>query len=235
MTRRVRIEWPDPRPFESRGGRPIRLLAASDEPDRALEFERNREALGPIDAILGAGDLEPHWLEFLADAFHVPLAFVTGNHDRGIAWDARRTRLPTPLGGGSLTVVAGLRVAALAWPGGGDHGAVRDEGRAWSEAIRLAVRRLIDRLKGRREPLLVVSHVPPEGANDGPDPYHLGFRAYRWLLDRLQPPLWLHGHVNTASVRTLECVVEGTTLVNVTGSVLVELVPPGDGRRPPSG
>jgi hypothetical protein len=228
MTRRIRVEWPDPRPFAARDGRPIRLLAASDEPDTALEFERNREALGPIDAVLGAGDLEPHWLGFLADAFHAPLAFVTGNHDRGIAWDARRRGIPAPLRGGSLTGLAGVRVAALSWPGGGKHGNVRDDVGAWGQAARLGLRHLVDRLRGRRDPVLVLSHVPPAGAGDGPDAYHLGFRAYRWLLDRLRPPLWLHGHVTTASVKTLEVVVGGTRLVNVTGSVLVELVPPGE-------
>lgn len=227
MTRRIRVEWPDARPFEARDGQPIRLLAASDEPDRALEHEVNREALGPVDAVVGAGDLEPHWLGFLADAFHAPLAFVTGNHDRGLVWDARRERLPTPLRGGSLTTLAGIRIAALSWPGSGEHGNVRDPRGAWVQALRLAWRRLLDRLRGRTDPLLVLSHVPPAGAGDAPDAYHLGFPAYRWLLDRLRPPLWLHGHVTTASVPSLEVTVGPTHLVNVTGSVLVELVPPG--------
>ena len=43
MIRRVVITWPDERPFRGRNGRPIRLLAASDEHEPALEFERNRE------------------------------------------------------------------------------------------------------------------------------------------------------------------------------------------------
>jgi hypothetical protein len=42
----------------------------------------------------------------------------------------------------------------------------------------------------------------------------------------LRPPVWLHGHTNIASVRDLTTAVGRTTLVNVTGTVLVELVPP---------
>ena len=29
---------------------------------------------------------------------------------------------------------------------------------------------------------------------------HRGFRAYRWLLERTRPVLWLHGHTPLASV-----------------------------------
>ncbi len=226
MTRRIRLRWPDARPFEGRDGRPIRILAASDEPDRALEFAPNREALGAIDAIVGCGDLEPHWLDFLADSFSAPLVFVSGNHDRGTTWEAGRAGIPTPLGGGAVTALAGLAVAGLGWPGGGEHGNVRDERAAWRQALALVSRRLVSRLRGKRGPLLVISHAPPAGAGDAADAYHLGFRAYRWLLDRFRPPLWLHGHVTTASVPELTVVVGRTTLVNVTGSVLIELEPP---------
>ena len=86
MTRRLSVEWPDRRPFATRGGSPIRLLAASDEPDPALDHAINREQLGHIDAIIGCGDLEPDYLGFLGDAFQAPIAYVRGNHDRGGAW-----------------------------------------------------------------------------------------------------------------------------------------------------
>ncbi len=223
MTRRLRFAWPDAGPFRDRDGRPIRILAASDEPDHALEFAPNRDALGPIDAIVGCGDLEPHWLSFLGDAFCVPVLYVTGNHDRGLTWDAKSAAgLPRPLPAGSITRLAGVALAALPWPGSGDHGNVRDGRAAWRQVLRVARGRLL----ARHEALLVISHVPPAGAGDAPDAYHEGFRAYRWLLNGLRPPLWLHGHVTTASVPKLRVDVGPTTLVNVTGSVLVELESP---------
>jgi hypothetical protein len=46
------------------------------------------------------------------------------------------------------------------------------------------------------------------------------------LLERLRPPLWLHGHTTTASVPSLVVQAGPTTVVNVTGAVLVELTPP---------
>jgi Icc-related predicted phosphoesterase len=74
---------------------------------------------------------------------------------------------------------------------------------------------------------VVISHVAPEGAGDvSTDVYHRGFGAYRWLLDRLRPPLWLHGHTTTALVPELQVSAGPTTVVNVTGAVVVELLPP---------
>ena len=72
----------------------------------------------------------------------------------------------------------------------------------------------------------MISHAAPEGSGDAPDLYHRGFRAYRMLLERLRPPLWLHGHTTTASVPSLVVQAGPTTVVNVTGAVLVELTPP---------
>lgn len=224
MIRRFRLVWPDRRPFVGRNGRPIRFLAASDEPDPALEHEVNRTALGPIDAVIGCGDLEPHWLSFLADAFHAPLIYVRGNHDRGGAWDARHG-VPVALDAGHATRLAGIMIAGLEWPGVHDRSNQRRDGLAWLHVLRVAAGRIGAMLRGRTEPVLVISHVPPAGAGDSAsDAYHLGFRAYRWLMDRLRPPLWLHGHTAIASVASLEAVVGPTTLVNVTGAVLVELV-----------
>ncbi len=114
MTDRLRLPWPDPAAFAGRDGRPIRLLAVSDEVDPALEQAATRRALGPIDLVLGAGDLEPSYLGFLADAFGVPLLYVRGNHDVGGAWDdAEREHVPEALADGRVHEEQGLRAAGV--------------------------------------------------------------------------------------------------------------------------
>ena len=81
---------------------------------------------------------------------------------------------------------------------------------------------------GARAPVLVVSHAPPLGVGDcAADPYHVGYRAYRWFLERAAPPLWLHGHTTPASVTDWRAGLGDSKVVNVTGSVVVELLPPG--------
>ena len=97
MTRTLTVVWLDPKAFEGRDGAPIRLLAVSDDVDRALDYAINREKIGRIDAVVGAGDLEPSYLCFLGDAFGAPVAYVRGNHDRGGHWMETLVDAPQPL------------------------------------------------------------------------------------------------------------------------------------------
>lgn len=231
MTRRLTVEWPDPRPFEARGGAPIRLLAASDAPDPTLDHPSNREGLGQIDAIVGAGDLEPDYLGFLGDAFNAPLAYVRGNHDRGSAWAGAPTLAPLPLPSGRLVEIEGITVVPLEWPGLGHDRAPRDELRAWLDVVRAEIGLLQRVGRARSTPILVVSHAPPRGVGDAAaDPYHVGYAGYRWLLERHRPPLWLHGHTNPASVADWRDSLGPSMVANVTGSALVELLPPASAR-----
>jgi hypothetical protein len=193
----------------------------------ALEQAVNRVGLEPIDAVIGCGDVEPDWLAFLGDAFCAPVLFVRGNHDRGGLWAEAELPVPKPLQPGRLADGFGVPVAALEWPGVEDAGNARHDGLAWRHALSVAMRVALDRLAGRDRPVLVISHVPPAGVGDTPtDRYHVGFRAYRWLLARLRPPLWLHGHTTPAATTAWRHEVDGTIVANVTGAVLVELLPP---------
>ncbi|MEO5884411.1 MAG: metallophosphoesterase [Candidatus Limnocylindrales bacterium] len=229
MVRRLTLTWPDARPFRARDGRPIRWLAVSDDPDPALGHAGNRTDLGPLDAIVGCGDLEPDYLGFLADAFAVPLCFVRGNHDHGGRWDETVARAaPRPLATGRLHRVTGLPVAALEWPGLRHGDRRRHDPSAWADALGVAGRREVGRVAGGGGPLVVVSHAPPRGIGDrAVDRYHVGYAGYRWLVDRWHPPLWLHGHVPPASVDGWRVEHERTEVVNVTGAVLVEIRAPG--------
>jgi hypothetical protein len=221
MTRRLTIGWPDERLFAGRSGRPVRLLAVSDDIDPALERIENQAALGRLDLVLGCGDLEPDYLAMLADVFCVPLQYVRGNHDSGVGWLEHRHVLPEPLRDGRFVRIAGIQLVGFSWPGRTSTHERRDDGSAWSQAVHAVLGRLT-----HRGPTIVLSHAPPSGVGDDPDdPYHAGFAAYRWLAERLQPPLWLHGHTTMATADSWKSHLGGTTLANVTGAVLVELVP----------
>jgi Icc-related predicted phosphoesterase len=224
MIGRLTIEWPDERAFADRAGRPIRFLVASDEPEPALQHAANREALGPLDGVIGCGDLEPEWLGFLADAFGAPLVYVRGNHDHGGEWHERPLPVPAWLEAGRIERLAGIRIVGLEWPGVDSPGNRRRPWLAWRQAIRIARRLMMARLW--RSPLIVISHVPPAGVGDATDAYHLGFPAYRWLLGRLAPPVWLHGHTTTASVARLVERSGPTVVANATGALLIELIAP---------
>jgi hypothetical protein len=224
VTRRLTVKWPDPGPFATRSpGEAIRILAISDDPDPTLEHEVNRRQLGRVDVVVGAGDLEPDYLSFVADAFVAPLVYVRGNHDAGGAWlHGTSDHLPEPLPDAAIREDAGLPFVGLSWPRLGVRGRPPADA-AWFQVLPLLARSVVR----PTSPLIVVSHVPPRGAGDAPnDPFHTGFSAYRQVADRLRPPLWLHGHTHLGSAEAWHGTIGTTTFVNVTGAVALDLVPP---------
>lgn len=224
MTDRLSVRWPDPAPFARRDGRPIRILAISDEPDPSLDSARTREAVGPLDFIVGAGDLQPEYLVFVADAFGVPMHFVRGNHDIGAAWGhSERRHLPEPMQDGRIVAEDGIRLLGFSGsPRYNERGMQVSSLGMWLTVIWAWMRTL------RTRPLLVVTHAPPRGVNDDHDLAHRGFTSFRWLARRLTAPLWLHGH--TALVRRgiddRSATLGDTLFYNCTGATLVELLPP---------
>ena len=226
MSDRLSVRWPDPQPFVNRGGKPIRILAVSDEPDPTLDSAVTRERIGAVDLIIGAGDLETDYLGFVADAFHAPLRYIRGNHDAGAAWsDTRRALLPEPMPDGRVVEEVGLRLIGFS------GSPIYNRRNMQVSALGMWARVLSASSAAQRaRPVLVVTHAPPRGMNDDSDLAHRGFTAFRWLVDRLGPPLWLHGH--TALVRRGmddRCARHnGTLFYNCTGATLIELVPPVD-------
>ena len=224
MTDRLSVRWPDPTPFVGREGQPIRILAISDEPDPSLDSSRTREAVGPVDFIIGAGDLQPEYLMFVADAFAAPLHFVRGNHDVGAAWGhSERRHLPEPMQDGKIVSEDGIRLVGFSGsPRYNERGMQVSSLGMWLTVVWAWLRTL-----GTR-PLLVVTHAPPRGVNDDHDLAHRGFTSFRWLAARLNAPLWLHGH--TALVRRgiddRSGTLGDTLFYNCTGATLLELLPP---------
>ena len=180
---------------------PIRLLAASDEPDPALDHRINREQLGHIDAIIGCGDLErlPRFPRRCVPCSRSPTfaATTTGGAGRGFVRDRRRPldqrsprgrrwhhRRPVRVAGPASRSGAARRGSSVARrrPGGGraaapgaGHADVADPGREPRAAAGSAT----------PPPIRTTSNTPPTaGCSSG------------------APPLWLHGHTIPQASRT---------------------------------
>lgn len=235
MTSHLRLPWPSSRLFAHRGGRPYRILAVADEVDTTLDSPETRRRIGAVDLVIGCGDLPVDYLQFVVDAFNVPLAYVRGNHDVGGAWatgDATRLHLPEPLRDGIPRTDDGLTLVGfngIPFHGGG--GLQTRDFTTW-RAVTRAYAAL--RLRTSRLPALMISHAAPRGINDGPDRMHRGSLPLRWLANRIRPPLWLHGHTTLVTRRLVDRAVHrsGTLFYNAAGAVVVDLLPPGSALPP---
>jgi hypothetical protein len=208
--------------------RPLRILAVSDEPQAELWGGLERDHFGPLDLLVGCGDLPPAYLSYLEGTLRVPFVYAIGNHDLDTAWRDQASRLlPERPRGVQLVRIADFDVVALDWPGSDTRRDRSQDRMAWREAIGLRLRTLLR----RRSPLIVASHVAPHDAGDTRDLYHQGFAGYRWLAEQLRPALWLHGHTTPASQPQRVTHIGPTTCVNVTGAWVIDLVPAEAGIR----
>ncbi|MCW2824861.1 MAG: metallophosphoesterase [Aeromicrobium sp.] len=195
----------------------MRVLAVADEEVPTMESRaRNLH----VDLVLAAGDLPWGYLETIGDLLGVPAAFVPGNHD------PRTGRGLGPRGfvalDGRVADVGGLRVAGLG-------GCVRYNGGEHQYTQRQHDRRARDLLKAvrreRRPVDVLLTHAPPLGLGDEPDPAHIGISALHEVLAELQPSWHLHGHIHPYGMRKPDRHVGPTTLRNIIPWQVIEIEP----------
>ncbi len=167
----------------------MRLLAVADEESKYLWDYYEPEKLRGYDLIIGCGDLNFRYLDFLATVAPVPVVYVHGNHDEG--YDHRP---PT----GAICIdddvfcYKGYRFLGLG-------GSCRYRTGAW-QFTEAEMRRRIRRVKGKIARAggvdVLVTHAPLHGYGDLNDLAHRGFTVFREILDTYKPDVMLHGHVH---------------------------------------
>ena len=166
----------------------MNILALSDLESEYL-WNSADTARQPVDLILSCGDLDPHYLSFLATYNHAPVLYVHGNHDEGYCH--------TPPEGcicveDQINVHQGVRILGL----GGSICYNRGKHQYTQAEMNWRVRRLSLSLLRHRGFDLLLTHAPARGIDDAHDLPHQGFSAFRSLLDRFQPRVMVHGHVH---------------------------------------
>jgi len=213
----------------------MRILCVSDQIDPIVYSVAIRERFRDVDLVLSAGDLPMEYLSFLVSSLNRPLLFVFGNHninELGIYRPhsaAQRhfsaLRWPSPdIEGGSGAIYAGFRVIqenGLLILGLG--GSMRYNGGAnqyTNSQMMLRILLLVPRLFWNRMIYgrfidIVLTHAPPEGIQDRPDPCHRGFKPFLWLMRAFQPKLLVHGHIHLYDLNSLRVsTYKNTTVVN---------------------
>lgn len=217
-----------------------RILAVADQVEEGLDRRRLLE-IAP-DLVLSAGDLPYGYLDYVVSTLNVPLLYVPGNHDPDLrppvptlngdeAWNLE-TRGPPGCDDvdGRVFDAAGLRVAGLGgsirYNRGPNQYTQREMRRRafWLE-LRARLRALRD---GRRLDILL-THSPPLGVGDGPDPAHQGFAAFHGLVQHLQPRFLVHGHLHPYQRPVKDHELGSTMVINAVGYRILETDQPASG------
>ncbi len=168
----------------------MRILAISDLPSDALWGPMVRERLREVDLILSCGDLDPAYLSYLVTFSSAPLFYVHGNHD------ARYAKTP-PEGcrciEDALVEYRGLRILGL---GGSMRYNMESPYQFTQKQMNWRVRRLAWTLRRSGGFDVLLTHAAARGLGDGTDLAHVGFDAFRTLLDKWRPAYHIHGHTH---------------------------------------
>ena len=165
----------------------MKILIVADRESRKIWDFFEPGMLDRYDLILSAGDLSPHYLEFLVTMAKAPLYYVCGNHD-----DCYEE---TPPGGcecieGRVVNYRGLRILGL----GGSMRYKNGKNMYTEKEMRLKILKALPSIIKNRGFDVLLTHAPAEGLNDAEDLPHRGFAVFHRLLDRYEPAYFIHGH-----------------------------------------
>lgn len=191
----------------------MKILAISDSVEGALHEHFDAAQWRDLDLVVSCGDLPPEYLDFLCTTLACPVLYVRGNHDGHYPPDAYAGLVN--LHGRSWTS-NGVTIV-------GFEGCRRYNGDSvqYSEReMRWKVWRTTRRLPKID---LVITHAPPLGCNDRPDPCHAGFECFRDLVLRRRPRYFIHGHSHLYGAESRVSQLDSTTTVNAYGHYLLSM------------
>lgn len=167
----------------------MRILAIADEESKYLWDFFEKKKLEGIDLILSSGDLNPHYLSFLATFTSAPVLYVHGNHDD------KYERIP-PDGciciEDQIYVHEGIRILGL----GGSMRYHTGSHQYTEKEMQKRVNKLRLQLFRRKGFDILLTHAPAYQLNDGRDLPHQGFQVFNTLMDKYHPRFFIHGHVH---------------------------------------
>ncbi len=169
----------------------MKILAIADEESKYLWDFFEKEKLDGIDLILSSGDLNPHYLSFLATFTTAPVLYVHGNHDD------KYEKIP-PDGciciEDQIYVHEGIRILGL----GGSMRYRPGINQYTEKEMAKRVKKLRWQLFRKGGFDILLTHAPAYQLNDGRDLPHQGFQVFNTLMDKYQPRFFIHGHVHMA-------------------------------------
>jgi Icc-related predicted phosphoesterase len=218
----------------------VRILTLSDKIEPLLYGRGLQRVVGDVELVLSCGDLPDYYLDYVVSTLSVPCYFVHGNHAQGAEFrshpgledqegQGRPERRPVGCDVNERVVYEkGLLIA-------GFDGCMRynsnprfqyTETQMKLKVLRMAPRLLWNRLRYGRYLDILITHAPPRGIHDGPDPCHLGFDAYLQFMRWFRPSHLIHGHKHVyRSDEVTRTVYHQTVVINTYGYRILEVAP----------
>jgi Icc-related predicted phosphoesterase len=209
----------------------MKILTVSDRVDDLIYSSAIRRLHGDVDLVLGCGDLPYYYLEFIVTMLGGPLFYVIGNHGNAVKERyASREDWRYPGGcenvDGRVVSYKGLLIAGL-------EGSMRYNNNRYFQYTEREMARKVwglapsliwNKLFYGRYLDILITHAPPLGIHDKPDPCHRGFRAFLSFMDRFRPRYLIHGHVHVYHpLETVETEYQSTQVINTYGHRTLEI------------
>jgi uncharacterized protein len=215
----------------------MRLLCVADHVDPVVYSHGLKTRFGNVDMVISAGDLKLEYYDFIVSTLNKPLYFVFGNHhlegrsEKGkfVVRPGDEEPWSRAVGAtcleGRVLRVKGLIMAGLGgsiWYNGGEN--QFSDFTMFLAMIRLMPAMLWHKIFHGRYLDVLVTHAPPYGINDLPDPCHTGFRIFLWFMRTFKPRYLVHGHVHLYDRNAeREASYGATTIINAYDHILIEL------------
>ena len=177
-----------------------KVLSVSDKIAPFIYSPQIHNRFRGVDLIIGCGDLDYYYLEFMVSSLDAPLYYVRGNHDKIVEYTGPVQRT-APGGGINLHRMVVNHNGLLL---GGVEGSLRyrpgqfqyTQEEMWRHVWSLVPGLIFNKMRYGRFLDVFITHAPPFGVHDEDDLPHQGIRAFRWLVDVFQPAYYFHGHVH---------------------------------------
>ncbi len=190
----------------------MKILAISDIEVRELQDQFDPDLFQGVDLIFSCGDLPPEYLTRIRARLEAPLYYILGNHD------LRYGQSP-PVGCTNLSFTTAregelklLGLSGSRWYNGGKNQYHETE-------MRMLIWKLYFAVWRQQGVDIVLAHAPPRHVHDAEDRCHRGFKFFHNLINRFQPPYFLHGHIhahfNTDQSRITR--IDDTRVINCCG------------------
>ena len=221
----------------------MKILCVADHVDPLVYSQAVRTRFGDVRFVLSAGDLPMEYLGFISASLNKRIFFVFGNHHlkhlerfrkpRTQVTDVfaeyqRDTRFRNYFGSTHIdrkvihherVLIAGLGGCRRYNKGENQY----TELQMFLQILLMAPRLLWNRIRHGRYVDILLTHAPPFGMNDRPDPTHVGFKAFVWFMERFRPSFLLHGHVHLYDINAERAVsYRDTTIINVYDHYVLE-------------